>query len=119
MDNTITDGEQDGEHQGCLGGDKSSASARDEGKYLRVKATYTDRLSEDADDERTAVAVSANPVRAEVSSDRDNVENPDNGSPGFTAGGDYERSVPGEHREEDARGRSCHGCRSQQRYAHI
>ena len=100
--NTIAGGEQDPEDQGCNHGleegataaaKKAAATARDEGKYLRVKATYTDRLSE-ADDERTAVAVSANPVRAEVSSDRDNVENPDNGSPGFTAGGDYARSVP-------------------------
>ena len=103
VDNTIADGDLDEEDQGCNHGleenataaaKKAAATARDEGKYLRVKATYTDRLSEDADDERTAVAVSANPVRAEVSSDRDNVENPDNGSPGFTAGGDYARSVP-------------------------
>ena len=101
VDNTIAnDDDSAAETRGCngTGADnaaiKASATARDEGKYLRVKATYTDDLSEDADDERTAVAVAANPVRAEVSSDNDNVENPANGSPGFTAGGDYARSVP-------------------------
>ena len=64
--------------------------ARDEGKYLRVKATYTDRRGAG----KFAVAVLANKVRAEVSSDNDNVENPDNGSPGFEQGADYTRSVP-------------------------
>ena len=35
------------------------------------------------------------PVRAEVSSDSDGeVENPENGSPGFSSSGDYTRSVP-------------------------
>ena len=91
VDNTIDANAPDAHDKGC-NGPKASASARDEGKYLRVKATYIDRLSNG--NNRTAIAVSANPVRAEVSSDRDNVENPDNGSPGFTAGLDYTRSVP-------------------------
>ena len=80
--------------RGCngvaLGGDAADATARDEGKYLRVRATYTDRR----DAGKFAVAVLANKVRAEVSSDNDNVENPDNGSPGFAQGADYTRSVP-------------------------
>ena len=65
------------------------ATARDEGKVLRVKATYTDRMGSS----REAVAVSDNPVRAEVSSVNDGVENPDNGSPGFTAGLNYTREI--------------------------
>ena len=96
VDNTIAGGDDDAEDKGCNGTGataaerKASATARDEGKYLRVKATYADRKGGG----RTAIAVSANPVRKEVSSDRDNVENPANGSPGFTAGLDYTRSVP-------------------------
>ena len=100
VDNTIANSEAvEVEDQGCnapadtdRAARKAAATARDEGKYLRVKATYRDGLS--GTDDRTAIAVSANPVRAEVSSDNDNVENPANGSPGFTAGGDYARSVP-------------------------
>ena len=56
-------------------------SAIDEGKVLRVVATYTDSLG----DERMARAVSAHMVRAEVSSDSDGVANPANGSPGFSS----------------------------------
>ena len=70
--------------------DAAEATARDEGKYLRVKVTYTDR----AGSGNIAYGMSANPVRAEVSSDLDNVENPENGSPGFTQGLDYTRTVP-------------------------
>ena len=64
----------------------------DEGKMLRVVVTYVDRLGAG----RTARAVSDNPVRAEVSSDSDGptVTNPENGSPGFTAGLDYTRTIP-------------------------
>ena len=79
-----------GENQGCNGGTAADATARDEGKYLRVKATYTDRKGTG----KIAYGMSANQVRAEVSSDLDNVENPENGSPGFTQGLDYTRSVP-------------------------
>jgi hypothetical protein len=88
------EGNSDHERQGCFGvtsdDDPDTATARDEGKYLRVKAVYTDRKGSG----NIALAMSANPVRAEVSSDRDNVENPENGSPGFTQGLDYTRSVP-------------------------
>ena len=80
--------------QGCNGvdpgDDAADATARDEGKYLRVVATYTDRTGAG----ETATAVLANKVRAEVSSINDNVENPSNGSPGFPPSGDYTRSVP-------------------------
>ena len=65
--------------------------ARDEGKYLRVKVLYSDRNGAG----KMAIGVSDNPVRAEVTSDSDiGVENPENGSPGFTQGSDYTRSVP-------------------------
>ena len=77
--------------------------AVDEGKYLRAVVTYLDMGNADGgtpapveDDIRTAIAVSMNPVRAEVSSDNDgdDVVNPENGSPGFSSTGDYERSIP-------------------------
>ena len=61
----------------------------DEGRTLRAVASYTDGEGES----KTATGVSMYPVRAEVSSDLDNVENPENGSPGFTAGADYTREV--------------------------
>ena len=64
-------------------------AVNDAGKYLLVIATYDDRFGE----ERKARAKSANPVRAEVTSDRDGVENPENGSPGFSSAGDYTRTV--------------------------
>ena len=55
-----------------------------------MKAVYTDGKSAG----KIALVMSDNPVRAEVSTDLDNVENPANGSPGFTQGLDYTRSVP-------------------------
>ena len=69
--------------------DTDPDAAVDEDKMLRVVATYEDRFGAT----RTARAVSDNPVRAEVSSDLDEVENPENGSPGFTAGLDYTRTI--------------------------
>ena len=57
-------------------------SAIDEGKMLRVVATYTDSTGT----EREALAVSQHPVRAEASTD-------ENGSPGFSSAGDYTRTV--------------------------
>ena len=76
--------------------------AVDEGKYLRAVVTYLDMGHAVADtdlkasDIRTAIAVSVNPVRAEVSSvlDGTGVVNPENGSPGFSSSGDYARSIP-------------------------
>ena len=71
--------------------------AVDEGKFLRAVATYTDALG----GPRTAIMVSYNPVRAEVSVAGDTgVNTPDNGSPGFTEGLDYTRTIP----ENTARG---------------
>ena len=64
--------------------------AVDEGKYLRAVVRYTDVHGA----EKTAIGVSMNPVRAEVSSDLDGSENPENGSPGFSSAGDYTRSIP-------------------------
>ena len=61
----------------------------DENKMLRAVATYEDRFGTS----RTARVVSEFPVRAEVSSDLDKLENPANGSPGFPAAGDYTRTV--------------------------
>ena len=61
----------------------------DEGKFLRVVATYTDSLGA----ERMTRAVSTYPVRAEVSSDSDGASNPANGSPGFSSQNDYTRTV--------------------------
>ena len=52
-------------------------------------ASYTDGHGT----EKKAVGVSDNPVRAEVSSQNDNVENRENGSPGFPTGGNYSRTV--------------------------
>ena len=66
----------------------------DEGKYLRAVVMYTDMADPTTDDVRKAIVVSMYPVRAEVSSDKDNVENPENGSPGFSSAGDYKRTVP-------------------------
>ena len=66
----------------------------DEDKYLRVVVTYTETIGEGDPVLRTAIGVSSYPVRAEVSSDSDGAENPENGSPGFSSAGDYKRSVP-------------------------
>ena len=70
----------------------------DEDKQLRVVVTYLDMGTQDtagnaADMVRRAVGVVENAVRAEVSSDLDGVENPENGSPGFTSSLDYTRSI--------------------------
>lgn len=64
----------------------------DEGKILRAVASYTDSTGQP----RTAIGVTMQmyPVRAEVSSDLDAIENPQNGSPGFSSTGDYSRTVP-------------------------
>ena len=81
--------------------------AVDEGKYLRAVLNYldmgndTDNQAEDVPvvaDVRTAIVVSENPVRAEVSSENDNTDanlpaNPENGSPGFSSTGTYTRTV--------------------------
>ena len=67
----------------------TTSTAMDEGKYLRAVATYSDRKGETS----TARVMSMNPVRAEVTSDSDEVENPENGSPGFSSAGDYTRTV--------------------------
>ena len=69
-------------------------SAVDEGKYLRVVATYSDSTSANNStaEKKKAIGVSANPVRKEVSASGN--PNPQNGSPGFSSGGDYTRSVP-------------------------
>ena len=61
----------------------------DETKMLRAVATYDDRLGTG----RKARVVSEFPVRAEVSSDLDGLENPANGSPGFDPNLDYTRTV--------------------------
>ena len=50
----------------------------DEGKYLRAKVEYTD-----AHGMQTSVMKSYRTVRAEISSNNDNIDNPDNGSPSF------------------------------------
>ena len=75
--------------EGFTGGGTDPGTAIDEGKVLRVVATYTDSLG----DERMARAVSAHMVRAEVSSDLDGVANPANGSPGFSSQNNYTRTV--------------------------
>ena len=61
----------------------------DEGKYLRAVVIYTDGSGTN----RKAIGVSEFPVRAEVSTDNDGDSNPENGSPGFTQGADYTRTV--------------------------
>ena len=70
----------------------------DEDKMLRVVVTYLDMnrqqdAADAADMVRRSIAVVENPVRAEVSSDLDVVENPENGSPGFSTANDYTRSI--------------------------
>ena len=61
----------------------------DEDKKLRAVATYNDGLGTG----QKAIVVSEFPVRAEVSSDLDRLENPANGSPGFAPNLDYTRTV--------------------------
>ena len=81
-----------------------TTTAMDEGKYLRAVVTYLDmgRVVADATPAmvRKQIGVSLNPVRAEVTSDSDGIENPENGSPGFSSAGDYTREIP----ENTARG---------------
>ena len=63
----------------------------DEGRYLRVVATYEDGHSADGTtDDKEAQAVSANPVR-------ENITDADNGSPDFVEGATDERDI-----DEDA-----------------
>ncbi len=78
----------------------STATAMDEGKYLRAVVTYLDMGNTAAPETstglvRTQIGVSLNPVRAEVSSELDTgITNPENGSPGFSSAGVYTRSLP-------------------------
>ena len=72
--------------------------AIDEDKYLRVVVKYLDMgktlETGEVSDVRTAIGVSMYPVRAEVSSDLDGVENPENGSPGLGGpASDYVRTI--------------------------
>lgn len=73
-------------------------SAIDEGKYLRAVVRYLDMGHTTATATpalvRTQIGVSLNPVRKEVTSDSDGIENPENGSPGFSSTGDYTREIP-------------------------
>ena len=62
----------------------------DEGEFVRAKAMYTDIQGAT----KEAIGVSMYPVRDEVSSKNDGVENAANGSPGFPDGLDYTRTVP-------------------------
>ena len=73
------------------GADTDPGKRIDEGEFIRARATYPDTTG-GAD--KVAIGVSMYPVRAEVNSDNDGVENADNGSPGFPDGLDYTRSVP-------------------------
>ena len=88
--------------------DADANVAVDEEKYLRAVVTYLDMGNDDTDDTddapvvadvRTAIVVSENPVRAEVSSENDDTDgtdpiaNPENGSPGFSSVGTYTRTI--------------------------
>ena len=85
-----TRGGDAGEGGACPGAGLSDPNAPvDETKKLRAVATYNDRLGTG----RKARVVSEFPVRAEVSSDLDGLENPANGSPGFDPNLDYTRTV--------------------------
>ena len=78
----------------------STSTAVDEGRYLRAVVRYLDMGAADTDDGvtirmvRKLIEVSANPVREEVTSDLDEVGNPENGSPGFSPANSYTRTVP-------------------------
>ena len=77
---------------GVASGAEDPDAPVDEGRYLRVVAAYADGNGAG----KSAIAVSAHPVRAEVSSDLD-VDfpgNPENGSPGFPPHLDYSFSLP-------------------------
>ncbi len=70
----------------------------DEDKILRAVVTYLDMGTQVGDDNaldmvRKVTGVSTRPVRAEVSSDMDEIENPENGSPGFSSALDYEFTI--------------------------
>ena len=76
-----------------------TSTAMDEDKYLRAVVMYLDMGVEDSAATpsmvRKQIGVSLNPVRKEVTSDSDtNIENPENGSPGFSSAGDYTREIP-------------------------
>ena len=77
---------------GVVSDDADPNAPVDESRYLRVVASYTDGNGA----AKRATAMSAHPVRAEVSSDSDVGfgGNPANGSPGFHPGGKYNFSVP-------------------------
>ena len=70
----------------------TTSTAMDEDKFLRVTAVYSDATG-DATATTSAMGMSMYAVRAEVTSDSDTVENPENGSPGFSSKGDYERTI--------------------------
>ena len=78
----------------------TTSTAVDEGRYLRAVVRYLDMGVQDTDDNATVgrvrklIAVTANAVRAEVSSDLDEVQNPANGSPGFSPADSYTRTIP-------------------------
>ena len=83
-------GSEAGEGGACPGnGNTDPDRVVDENKKLRAVAIYEDRFGT----ERKAIIVSEFPVRAEVSSDLDMLENPANGSPGFGPNLDYTRTV--------------------------
>ena len=77
---------------GAASGAEDPDAPIDEGRYLRVVASYTDGNGVT----RNAIGVSARAVRAEVSSDSDFVYTglTTNGSPGFSPHLDYSFSVP-------------------------
>ena len=72
------------------GGETDPNRRIDEGEFVRAKAMYTDIQGAT----KEAIGVSMYPVRDEVNSNNDGVENAANGSPGFPDGLDYTRTVP-------------------------
>ena len=72
------------------GGETDPNRRIDEGEFVRAKAMYTDLQGAT----KEAIGVSMYPVRDEVNSNNDGVENAANGSPGFPDGLDYTRTVP-------------------------
>ena len=78
--------------EGVVSSSEDPDTPVDEGRHLRVIALYTDGHGVD----KRAIAVSAHPVRAEVSSDSDVgfTGTTANGSPGFSPALDYDFSLP-------------------------
>ena len=76
---------------------RDKEAAVDEGWYLLVRATYTDgqASNESTDEPETAIGISANPVKADVSDD-------DNNSPDFETD-KATRTIP----EDTAKGAEC------------